>query len=62
MDLFHIPDLILKLRIISLTTGKMVPDRARAMERTTNFSIIFYGKRQIERINPIVFHKNEWPT
>jgi len=44
-DVLHIPDLILKLffltffkRVTSLTTDKMVPGQARAMERITNLS------------------------
>ena len=45
----HMPDLILKLyvfkfifiRVISFTTGKMVPRLARGMERTVNVSITF---------------------
>jgi len=45
IHLLYIPDLILKLyvfiRVISLTTGKMVPSLAKAMERITNLSVIF---------------------
>jgi hypothetical protein len=43
IDLFHIPKLILKLQIFiqvtSLTTSKMIPRLARAMERTMNLHI-----------------------
>jgi hypothetical protein len=54
IDLLHNPNLILKLyitlsffgelfhlRVISLTTDKMVPDLARAMARTIIFSLFF---------------------
>jgi hypothetical protein len=48
IDLLHIPDLILKLcfytifiRVISLTTGKIISGLVREMEMTTNLIIIF---------------------
>jgi hypothetical protein len=51
IDLLHIPDLILKLhvfiyffmRVISLTTGKMVPGLVTIMEMTTNLSILSHN-------------------
>jgi len=46
IDRFHIPDLILELYAfihfyMSYATGKMVPGLTRAMDRTTNPSIVF---------------------